>query len=267
MSMVAAKRNIARHAVGLTLGLLLLSAGGLHAQLPTQWDPNRLQVTRQGLEELLSQYEQADKSGAYSADLKARARYEASLIRTRLEEGDFQVGDQIQLVVEGQESLSDTFPVLTGRVISLPMIGQIPLKGVLRSELEPYLTKELSRYIRDPVVHARSLIRVLVTGEIGQPGFYVVPAEELLSDAIMAAGGPSADAKLTEVRIERGTHTIWDGPPLQKAIAEGRTMDQLSLQAGDQIIIPRKANSNVWDVLRIGLITLPPLIYGLTRIF
>lgn len=262
--MATISRRIGRLATGAGLALLL-AAGAARAQVSDDWDTSRFQMTRDGLEQLLETYEAAASSDAYSDELRARARYEATLVRTRLREGDFQVGDQIILQVEAHDDLSDTFIVETGRKITLPLIGEISLQGVLRSELESHLTREIGRYIREPVVRARSLIRISVLGAVGQPGFYTVPAEALFEQILMTAGGPASNAKLTEVRIERGTRNIWEGEPLQQAIIEGRTVDQLSLRAGDRIVVPEEGQRNWGTIIQVAGI-LSGLIYGVTRI-
>ena len=80
----------------------------------------------------------------------------------------FQVGDRVLLHVEGDSALSDTFTVVAGPALRLPDIGEISLAGVRRTDLESHLQHELSRYIKDPVVQARALIRVSVTGEVAR---------------------------------------------------------------------------------------------------
>ena len=117
---------------------------------------------------------------------------------------DFQVGDRILLLVEGDSALSDTFTVVAGPALHLPNVGEISLAGVRRPDLEMYLTRELGRYLKDPVVHARALIRVSVLGEVERPGFYAVPLDLVLADALMVAGGPTQDAKVDQLRILRG---------------------------------------------------------------
>lgn len=201
-------------------------------------DPGRTELSRSGLEALLETYEQTAASSAYSEEMRGQARRESALIRARLQEGDFQVGDQVVLVVEREEPLSNTFSVQAGPVLVLPEIGEISLAGVLRSELEDHLRAQLSRYIRDPVVHARSSIRVVITGGVGRAGFHVFATNALLSDVLMAAGGPAANAAIDQIRIERQGSNIWEGDGLQRAIIEGRTLDQMSLRAGDHIIVP-----------------------------
>ena len=247
--------------------LLLLAGGSAAAGQAPRSDPARALMTRGELHELLRTYEQAARSPAYSADLRSRARYEASLIRARLEEGDFQTGDRIWLQVEGEPALTDTFVVGTDRALALPTVGTIPLKGILRSELEDHLVRELGQYLREPRLRARALIRISVFGEILAPGFYVAPVEVPLTDALMLAGGPTRDAKLDDIRIERSGRRIWGGDALQSAIVEGRTLDQLNLRAGDRIVVPRQTRFNVGEVLRVSLFALPPLIFALTQAF
>ena len=151
---------------------------------------------------------------------------------------DFQAGDRILLRVEGDSALSDTFTVVAGPALHLPAIGEIPLAGVRRADLETYLTSALSRYLKDPVVHARALIRVSVLGEVVRPGFYAVPLDLVLADALMVAGGPTQDARVDKLRILRGESSLWSGKRLQGAIARGATLEELGLRAGDGIDVP-----------------------------
>src|SRR5687767_7197545 len=100
----------------------------------------------------------------------------------------FQVGDRILLRVAGDSSLTDTFTVVTGPALRLPEIGEISLADVPLAEVETYLARELGRYIKDPTIEARALIRISVMGEVARPGFYAVPIDLVLPDALMLAG-------------------------------------------------------------------------------
>jgi len=150
----------------------------------------------------------------------------------------FQVGDRVLLHVEGDSALSDTFTVVAGPALRLPAIGEIPLAGVGRTDLEAHLTRELSRYIKDPVVQARALIRVSVVGEVTHPGFYAVPVDLVLPDALMLAGGATQLARVDRLQILRGNASLWSGTDLQAAIARGATLDELGIRAGDRIQVP-----------------------------
>jgi len=165
----------------------------------------------------------------------------------------FQVGDRILLRVEGDSALTDTFTVVAGPALRLPNVGEIALAGVPRADLEPHLTRELGRYINDPVVQARALIRVSVAGEVTRPGYYAVPIDLVLADALMLAGGATQHARVERLSIERGNSSIWSGNALQTAIARGATLDELGMRAGDRIQVPGKGDSeSKWRI--VGLI-------------
>lgn len=249
---------------------LLTWTGQGWSQLPDGEVRLRLLMTRAELMELIAAYDRAAGSDSVLPHLQARARREVDLIRARLEQGDFQIGDQISLQVQGEDQLTGTFSVVAGRegpALRLPVIGDIALRGVLRSEIETHLSTEIGRFIREPRVHARSMIRVSILQGVGQPGFYSVAAEDLLTDVLMSAGGPSPMAQLDKIRIERGKDRIWSGEDLQRAITEGRTLDQLSLQAGDRIIIPERSAGGRWSAILQTVGITVSAVYALLRIF
>ncbi|HVH10757.1 MAG TPA: polysaccharide biosynthesis/export family protein [Gemmatimonadales bacterium] len=179
----------------------------------------------------------------------------------------FQVGDRVLLQVEGDSLFTGTFTVGPGPALTLPVIGAIPLAGVRRTEVEPYLRQALARYLRDPVVHAKPLIRLAIVGEVEHPGFYSVSADALLADALMQAGGPTRDARVPALRVEREGKPILQGDSLQHVLAHGLTVDQMGLRDGDRFVVPRQHDGEAtWRVLGL-LVTLPAAIYGITRVF
>src|ERR1044072_2536722 len=143
----------------------------------------------------------------------------------------FQVGDRVLLHVEGDSALSDTFTVVAGPAIRLPDIGEISLAGVCRTDLESHLQHELSRYIKDAVVQARALIRVSVVGEVAHPGFYAVPIDLVLPDALMLAGGATQTARVDKLRVVRGTAPLWEGDRLQASTAHSSPPDARGVPA------------------------------------
>lgn len=164
----------------------------------------------------------------------------------------FQVGDRILLQVEGDSTLTDTFTVVAGPALRLPNIGEVTLAAVSRADLETYLTRELGRYINGPVVQARALIRVSVVGEVTNPGYYAVPIDLVLADALMLAGGATKDARVDQMGIWRGNSSVWGGNKLQEAIARGATLDELGIRAGDRIQVPAQRDAeSQWRIVGI----------------
>jgi protein involved in polysaccharide export with SLBB domain len=194
--------------------------------------------TRAELEQLVRDHEASLASGELSPEERQRFTAELEMIRSRLENGDFRVGDRILFSVQGETGLPDTLIVGPGPVVELPLFGEISVARVLRSEIRAHLTQEIGRFIKDPIVGASGMMRISVLGAVGNPGFFSVPAETVLADAIMVAGGPATMANLEAVQISRGTTLIMEDEVVFEAFRQGLTLDQLNLQAGDQVMVP-----------------------------
>jgi protein involved in polysaccharide export with SLBB domain len=181
-----------------------------------------------------------------AASLEASGkRQEAADVRRRLAEGDFPVGDRVFVDVSGSLVFRDTLPVRSGQVITVANLPDISLRGVLRPELTDHLTRQIGRYVRDPVVHAQALVRVSVSGSVARPGFYSMPADILLGDAIMHAGGPTPDTDMNKTVVKRGKSETLDRGGVQRAIRDGATLDQIGVRAGDEIVVGKKRSFNV----------------------
>lgn len=256
-----------RSILALAFGLLISLPPAASGQAILEMDVRGTELTRQELTHLLERLEEAASAPGYSRELRSQAAREAAYVRDRLQNGDFRVGDRVVLTVAGEPQLSDTFTVTGNQTLDLPQIGPIPLDGVLRSELESHLRDALGEYLRDPDIRAHALIRIAVLGAVGSPGFYTLPASALLEEALMAAGGPGAGSDIDNLHVRRGESIVWEGDLLQRAMVEGRTLDQLSLRAGDRIVMPqRRPGLFEGGVVRTLLVTLPPLLYLLFRV-
>ena len=230
-------------------------------------DVGRLEMTRGELNELLQHYANVAQSTGYSSETRARARTEQALIRDRLDQGDFRMGDRIVLLIEGEWVEADTLAVERGQFVNVPQIGEITLKGVLRSELQSHMIQELGRYFRNPIVRAESLIRLRVMGAVGAQGFYNFPAKMLIGEALMGAGGLAENADLEDMEIRRGEQTIWEGDTLQEAINDGSSLDQMNLRAGDELYLPEDTgNTFLSSLLRYGVVVGTAIVFGV-RIF
>jgi hypothetical protein len=192
----------------------------------------------------------AARAGA-DAGLRSRKQAEASALRERLRDGDFGVGERIFVEMRGAEvPFADTVTVRAGQVVTIGTLPEISLRGVLRSELQSHLTREIGRYVRDPKVTATSWVRVSMLGAIGQQGFYAFPADILLTDALMRAGGMREDTNLDKITVKRGGREVVSEEEARLAIREGRTLDQLDVRAGDEITVGNKRKVNWQTVLR-----------------
>jgi hypothetical protein len=218
-----------------TLGLLALTlaVGTVESQEPrpvgTGTQSARSFETRAELEARASAAENQHREG------------EAWLLRQRLRNGDFQESDRVVVVIQDTPTPNDTFTVRAGKVLQFPRFGDVSLEGVLRSELNERISQHLAQFLKEPSVRATPLVRIGVLGKIGRPGYYNAGADVILSDVLMMAGGPLADADLKKIVIRRGDTIIWNATDTRTALADGLTLDRLHLRAGDEIDIePRR---------------------------
>lgn len=213
-------------------------------------DSMRAGPSRAELEAMAAQADR-EAQAATDADVKQQKQAEANSLHDRLTNGDFHAGDRIALVVRGDSTLTDTVIVRGGRVIQLPNLPDISLSGVLHSELDTYLTKQLEKYLRNPEVRAQSLIQIAVLGAVGKPGFYNLPTDMTLTDAIMLAGGPGQQSNVNDTKIVRNDKEVYGKDAVQHAFTSGTTLDQLSLRAGDQLVVGEKGKKDWLRVLQV----------------
>lgn len=209
-----------------------------------------------------------------------------SALQQRLEIGDFRVGDRVSIRVEDplpvtpgggegggggaavkspEQQLTDTFTVNGDQALTLPWLGDVSLRGVLRSEIEPYLTTQIGTRIRNPEVHARALIVIAVSGGVLRPGYYAVPPDAQLGAVINSAGGGIKEGRITDLKIVHQGATLWRVGQLRRAIGEGRTLDDLHVQPGDEIAVGQRGSAG--DALRMVavLLSIPVAILSISR--
>jgi hypothetical protein len=186
----------------------------------------------------------------------------------RLREGDIFEGDVISLAVVGESAWSDDFTVTPQRTIELENVEPISVGNVLYSELEPHLTEQLGRYLREPRVRAEALKRVAVLGAVSNPGFYPVSGSIIVSDLIEEAGGPSGAAQLDKAEFRRLGRRVGfnTGGPIA---LQAYSLDALGIRSGDELHIPARnpAGGGIWRTMIAITSAAGAIAFALTRIF
>jgi protein involved in polysaccharide export with SLBB domain len=237
----------------------------MEAQIMDAGAVGRASATRGELESQAARAEEQAASLAVSAQVRAEKQREAAALRTRLREGDFEVGDRIVLAVQGDSALSDTLAVQPGRVLNLRGLPALSLAGILRAELRSHLVTQIAHFVKDTALRATPLIRFGVLGEVARPGYYRLPADIPISDAIMAAGGPTAHADVPKTVVRRGSKRFLSKGAVRKAMVAGVTLDQLNLGAGDEIVVGAKRERGWQTVAQIAALASVVLSLGVVR--
>ena len=91
-----------------------------------------------------------------------------------------------------------------------------------------------------------------VLGEVTRPGYYRLPVDMSVSDAIMSAGGPTQRADMPKTIVRRRSHVLLSSTAVRDALAVGTTLDQLNLEAGDELVVNGKQDRNWMNVVQIA---------------
>ena len=202
----------------------------------------------------VSQLESETAETKLTGDNRTKALSELATLRTRLQQGDFRVGDRFVITIRRDSVRTDTASVRDSLNVTIGTLPDVSLVGVLRSELDATLNKHVATYLLNTTVRTVILTRVAILGEVGRPGFYYAVPDRPVSDLVMLAGGPSTQANLSELEIKRSRTVLVGAKESRRAVKEGRTLEQLDVQSGDEVIIPPKRKLNWQSILQVFLV-------------
>ena len=155
----------------------------------------------------------------------------------------FQPGDILSVRVYDEPELSvEEIAVDNAGIVSLPLIGDVPARGLTASELARTVEAAYAaEYLRDPrvsvLVKKAQTRTIAVEGEVELPGVYPFAEGQTLLTALALARSPTEKAKLDEIMIFR----MIDGQRMAGrfdalAIRGGR-MPDVALLPGDTVVV------------------------------
>jgi len=167
-------------------------------------------------------------------------------------------GDLLEITVFESESLNTTARVSSRGNVTLPLLGQIEVKGLTAREAEVKIEALYrAKYIKDPhvsvFVEEHLSQRVTLVGQFKQPGTYEYPSKQSLLDVMALAGGLADKAGHT-VQVRR--HSARPDEPnvllvdLDELIQEGRTDLNVDIRGGDIIFAPEAGHFFVDGAIR-----------------
>jgi len=142
--------------------------------------------------------------------------------------------------------------------ISFPILGKIHVEGMTRNQLVEYLTREIGKDVKDPIVHISfKNYKVTVLGEVDEPGTYTFDTEKNnLLQALSLAGDLKITAKRDGILLIREV----DGKMIHYTIdlKDSHLLDSpyFFLQQNDIIYVPPStlgvysgtAATNIWSI-------------------
>jgi protein involved in polysaccharide export with SLBB domain len=122
-----------------------------------------------------------------------------------------QPGDEITIILPGEDSLNQPFMVDRDGNILLPELGEYPVQGLSLGELRHQLRKSLAKVFIDlkmlRVYISKRQLLITVSGYVEKPGEVVLPANATVQMAIHAAGGLRAGAQLDRIQLRGVSET------------------------------------------------------------
>jgi polysaccharide biosynthesis/export protein len=167
-------------------------------------------------------------------------------------------GDLLQITVFESKDLNSIARVSSRGHITLPLLGQVGVKGLTAREAEIKIENLYrSKYIKDPhvsvFVKEHMSRRVTLVGQFKRPGTYEYPSRQTLLDVMALAGGLTDNAgNIIQVR----RHQARPGEPnvllidLNQLIKGGRLDLNIDINGGDIIFAPEAGHFFVDGAVR-----------------
>lgn len=159
-------------------------------------------------------------------------------------------GDQLQILVWGDERLQRDVLVLPDGTFAFPLVGQVNAAGKLPSEIERIITVGLQPQYKGPVpqvtvtVKQASGYQFSVVGKVRNPGTFTPGRYVNALEALAIAGGPSEFANTSGAKIIRKAGNRLYVVPLRLQDALRGDSDTLSrneiprIESGDTLVVP-----------------------------
>ncbi len=164
-------------------------------------------------------------------------------------------GDEISISVFGQGELTGKVQVGPDGEFYYPLLGYLYVEGMGVKELRSFLTEKISKYYVDPdvgitVTGARSQ-KVFVLGEVRQSGVYPLEIPVTVFEVVLRAGGFNDRAKRSNIILVRGTGENAEimKLDLQAVYTEGNAKDNIYVQGGDIIYVPKSVLTTVENAM------------------
>lgn len=154
------------------------------------------------------------------------------------------VTDNVKITVYHTGDLSGEGTVRPDGVITMPLIGDLPVAGKTPSQVREEMKKRLSTYLKADAtitvtVSGFNSYRFIVSGQVNHAGSLQQKYYVTVSEAIAIAGGPNkfAGDTVTVIRLD-SSGKIRKIPVSYKALLSGKRPDMdICVVAGDTIVV------------------------------
>lgn len=159
-------------------------------------------------------------------------------------------GDDVEIMVWGDDRLQRTVRVLPDGTFAFPLVGQIVAAGQLPADLERVISAALQPQYRGAVPQVTVSVKnpngyqFSIVGKVKAPGTYTPGRYVNALEAVSIAGGPTEFASMSNVSILRKSGTQLQTIRVRlsnvlKGDTQGLTEADIPfIQSGDTLVVP-----------------------------
>ena len=160
-------------------------------------------------------------------------------------------GDILEVRVWGHEEFSGRFQVNENWQIQYPGVGDLEVRSQTIAQVRDRIREELGNIFVNPFVTVTPLFRMAVLGHVRNPGLYTVDPTLSVLDAVALAGGPTSQGNIGKIHVLRaGAEAEFD---FERETLSGRTLSEIGVRSGDEIVVPRRWFTREDWVLVLGI--------------
>lgn len=162
-------------------------------------------------------------------------------------EGPYTLGrdDVIRIDVLSQPEFSGSYAVGFDGRIQYGMVGDLPVAGLTKQEVQQLIAQHLMKYVRTPTVvvtiTAYNSKAIYVMGEVNAPGKYIMRGDVIkLREAIIAAGLPTRTAAIRRIVVVKPDmeHPVVRKINFHPILVKGRLEHDIDLYPGEIVYVP-----------------------------
>ena len=154
--------------------------------------------------------------------------------------------------------------------ILFPILGSIHVEGMTRNQLVSYLTKEIGKDVKDPIVYVSfKNYKITILGEVKSPGTYTFDSEKTsILQALGRAGDLTLNAQREGIILAREENGKIEHYTIDLRTARALDSKYFYLQQNDVLYIPPSASrvatatapTGLWSVILSSITTVVALL-------
>lgn len=158
----------------------------------------------------------------------------------------------IRVPLDTASVINGSYPIDSAGFVTLPVVGRLYVHDQTSSQLETFLAKRMSQYLRDTHVMATPVVRLSMLGFWQRPGMHYVDPSLSVWDACRVVGGPAGEANIDEWSVMRGSQVL--AISLLDEFSKGTSLRNAGVRSGDIFVIPQpNPQSGFWYWFRESL--------------